>query len=138
MKIRGEARVAASVVVIVVIASVVVLAFSGARAGERAKAAGDQSLKIAEAFQSRLEEYRAQHHGYPANVEATDLINCVPPYDEVPVNPFSGKPTFLNSTAPGGMVYAYRGPDNYLLLVYGERQTIIGAYAPEQPPLREE
>lgn len=138
MKIRGEARVAAGVMAIVVIASAVVLVFNGTRAGEWTKEASGRSLAIAEAFQFRLEEYRAKHHGYPANVEAADLLRCVPPYDEVPLNPFSGRPIALFSTAPGGMVYAYREPGNYLLLVYGERQTIIGAYAPEPLPLRED
>ncbi len=138
MKFRGEARVAASVAVMVVIASAVALAINGSQVKERTMGAASRSLAIAEAFQSRLEGYRAAHYGYPANAEATELIMCVPPYDEVPLNPFSGKPIALNSTAPGGMVYAYRGSGNYLLLVYGEHQEVIGAFTPEQPPLLDE
>jgi len=135
MMAGGTARATVAVGIVTVIALVVMLMI-GTRAADRARNAADRSLAIAEAFRFQLEGYAATHRGYPVNVEATDLIKCVPPYDEVPASAFSGKPIVLNGTEPGDMAFVYRGPGNYLLLVFGEHKTIIDTFAPEQLPLR--
>ncbi len=134
----SETKIATVVGTVVLIAAAVMLVINRVSAEEQTKQCEDRALALAEAFQDQLVQYATTHHGYPPNVEATDLIKCIPPYDSVPVNEFDGKPIVLNGTDPGDLVYVDRGPTDYLILVIGANQKIIGKYAPEQPPLRED
>lgn len=107
-------------------------------AHEQASEQEQWTVTLAEAFQNRLEQFATTtRHGYPSQIELTDVLRCVPPYRDVPVNMFSGRPISAESTDPGDFLYVYRGPSDYRIYVFGAGGAIIRQLAPEQPPIRQ-